>query len=65
MINLDTYFLEVGARFSVKVATKAFLRGKKTFKNLDFCGILLKQKWRNATKTIEVFAIDFTSLYLA
>ena len=44
MINLDTYSLEVGARFSVKVATKAFLRGKKTFKNLDFCGILLKQK---------------------
>ena len=30
------YFLEVGARFSLKVVTKAFYRGKKSSENLEF-----------------------------
>ena len=31
-----TYFLKVGARFSLDVVTKACFSGKKIFKNLDF-----------------------------
>ena len=31
-----TYFLKVGERFSLKVATEATFRGKKTPENLDF-----------------------------
>ena len=31
----DTYFLEVGARVSLKVATKRSIRGKKNSENLD------------------------------
>ena len=33
---LATYFLEVGARLSLKVATKESFRGKKDSKKLDF-----------------------------
>ena len=35
-----TYFLEVGARVSLKVATKRPVRGKKT-ENLDFSVVFL------------------------
>ena len=30
------YFLEVGARLLLKVATKGFIRGKKNSENVDF-----------------------------
>ena len=32
MVGSDTYFLEVGAHVSLKVATKDYFRGKKTQK---------------------------------
>ena len=47
-----TYFLEVGARFSLKVATNSFLRGKR---NLAFLVVFVKQKRRSVTKKFAKF----------
>ena len=57
-----TYFLKVGARFSLDVVTKACFSGKKIFKNLDFQYTFLKRKRRSVTKKIEVCAIGLPSL---
>ena len=48
---LATYSLEVGARFSLKIATKTSLRGKKT---QIFRVTFLKQKRSSVTKITEV-----------
>ena len=51
----QTYFLEVGARVSLKAATKVFFRGKKVqiFSLFNTC--YLKQKRGSAIKAIYVF----------
>ena len=49
-----TYFLELGACLSLKLATKQSFRDKKNYVNLDLQAIFLKQKRRSATKKIEV-----------
>ena len=54
----DTNFLEVGARVSLKVATKGFFRGKKNSENLAFLIIFVKQKRRSATKKSEMFLMN-------
>ena len=59
-----TYYLEVGARVSLKLATKGFLRRKKTIENLAFQVVFLKQKRMNATKKFEMFLINFVSVNL-
>ena len=61
---LATYFLEVGAHFSLKVTIKASLRGEKILKILIFRLLFQKQKRRSANKEIDVSAIGFASLYL-
>ena len=57
-----TYFLEVGARISLKVVTKGFLRGKNTLKIYILKVVFLKRKRRSATKKIEVSLINLQSL---
>ena len=57
-----TYFLEVGARISLKVVTKGFLRGKTTLKIYILKVVFLKRKRRSATKKIEVSLINLQSL---
>ena len=59
-----TYFLEVGALLSLRVATKESIKGKATIKRLIY-GCFLKQKGRSATKKFKMFLINFASLYLA
>ena len=59
-----TYFLEVGARASLKLATKVFLRGKKNSENLAFQVALLKQKRRNAAKKFEMFLMNLALVNL-
>ena len=49
---LATYSLEVGARFSLKIATKTSLRGKKT--QIFRVKVTLKQKRSSVTKITEV-----------
>ena len=58
-----TYFLEVGAQVSLKVANKGSISGKKLWK-LRFLGCFLKQKQRSVNKTFEMFLINLASLYL-
>ena len=50
-----TYFLEVSARVSAKVATNGSFRGKRTSKNRIFEAIIRKQKRRSTTKVIYAF----------
>ena len=50
-----TYFLEVSARVSYRVATNGLFRDKKSSKISIFDAIITKQKRRRATKTIYVF----------
>ena len=50
-----TYFLEVGARVSLKVATIVFFRGKNVQKFSFFKAYSLTQKRGSATKAIYVF----------
>ena len=57
-----TYFLEVGTRVSLKLATKGFLRSKKNFENLAFQVVFLKQKRRSANKKFEIFLINLASV---
>ena len=57
-----TYFLEVGARVSLKVAAKKFFRGKKVRKFSIFKAIILKQKFRSATKKNGVPLINLALL---
>ena len=64
MLYSATYFLEVGARISLKVTTKGSLRGKKNSKNRAFKVALLKQKQRGATKKFEDFLKYLALLYL-
>ena len=52
--------MQVGACVSLKLASKGFLRGKKTSQNLAFQTFLLKQKRRSATKTFELFLYQFS-----
>ena len=59
-----TYFLEVGARISLKVATKRYPRGKKSSEKLHFQVVFLKQKCKSANKKFGMFLINFTLLYL-
>ena len=47
--------MEVGARLSLKVATKVFFRGKKVQKIRFFEAYSLKQKRGSAAKDIYVF----------
>ena len=42
LLGLDTCFLEVSAHVSLKVTTKACLRGKENSGNLDFTVVLVK-----------------------
>ena len=44
-----TYFVEVGARVSLKIATKVYIRHKKNSENLNFSVVFLKSKRRSAT----------------
>ena len=61
-----TFSLEVGARISLKVATKGSVRGKKNSENLDFSVVFLYiAKRRSATFNVELFLINLASLYLA
>ena len=50
-----TYFLEVGAHVSLKVATKVSLRGKETLEIYSFS--FLRQR-RSAIKKVEVSLIN-------
>ena len=59
-----TYFLEVGACISLKVATKGSLIGKEYSENLYFYVVFLKQKRSGATKKFEMFLINLALLYL-
>ena len=59
--GLDTYFLQLGARFPSNVATKAFFEGKKI---QTLAIVFLEQKRRSATKKNDVSAKDLASLYL-
>ena len=47
-----TYFLEVGARVSLKVATKGSLRGKKSAKKISFLGCFSKAKTEECDQNI-------------
>ena len=60
----DTCFLEVGARLSLKVATKGSIRGKKNSENLEMKITFLKQKRRSPTKKIDVSLIHLELLAL-
>ena len=60
-----TYFLQVGARNSLKLATKWFLRCKKSSENWAFQVALLNQERSNATKKFEMFLINLATMYLA
>ena len=53
-----TYFLEVGARVSIKVTIKMSLRGKKNSGNSNFMVVFLKQKRRTASKKFKTFIIN-------
>ena len=64
MPNLDTYFLEVSAHASLKVATENSYTGKKIQKLSILKFFFLKKKRKNATKKIEVSLINLPSLYL-
>ena len=44
MVGSDTYFLEVSAHVSLKVATKDYLRGPKKSKNLALLSLSSKTK---------------------
>ena len=48
----STYFLEVSVGLSLKVATNGSFRSRETSKIKTFEAIILKQKWRSATKVI-------------
>ena len=61
--DLDTCFLEVRAHVSLKVATNDSFRGKQIHK-FSILSLFLKQKWKSATKKIEVLVINFASQYL-
>ena len=52
MASSDTYFLDVSAHDSLKVATNNSFRDKKDYENLDFQVICLKRNQRSATKKI-------------
>ena len=45
-----TYFMEVSARVSLRVATKSLFRGKKSSKITIFDNIIVKQKRKSAIK---------------
>ena len=64
MLAPNTYFLEVSARLSLKVVTKASFRGKEVLKFSIFKVFFLKQKRRSATKNNEVPLMNLTLLYL-
>ena len=51
------YFLEVGARISLKVATKGSSRGKKSSKSLDSQATFLNQMQRSKTIISYIFLI--------
>ena len=52
-----TYFLEVSAHVSLKVAAEGSFRGKKKLSVVNT--FFLKQKQGSATKSTEVFLISF------
>ena len=54
-----TYFLEVSAHVSLKVAAEGSFRGKKIQKLSVVNTFFLKQKQGSATKSTEVFLISF------
>ena len=56
-----TYFLEVSACVSLKVAMKVFFRGKQIQKFIFLEAYSLKQKRENATKPIYVFQSNLGS----
>ena len=56
-----TYFPEVGAGVSLKVATKVSPKGENNSEILDF-SLFLRQKWRSVTQAFETILIKFTSL---
>ena len=58
-----TYFLEVGVCVSLKLATKGFLRAKKT-ENWALQVVFLKQKRRSATKKCGMCLINLVSVNL-
>ena len=64
MSGLETYFLEVSAHASLKVATKASCRSKKIKKFSIFKARFLKQKRGSTTKKSEVSVTNLASLYL-
>ena len=51
-----TYFLEVSVRFSLKVATKQSIRGKKNSQNLDFQAVFLKKNGGVRPKCLKCFS---------
>ena len=55
---LATYVLEVGARVSLKVATKGSLRGKKNSEKLDFTVAFPKEKRRSETKKCKLSLLN-------
>ena len=61
---LARYFLEILARLSIKVATKVSSRVKINSQILDFKAVFPKQKRRSATKKLEMFQINLTSIYV-
>ena len=69
LINLEvcsnTYFLQVSAHVSLKVATKGYFRGKKNSETLDIWLVFLKEKRRSAIKKIEVSLTNLALLSLA
>ena len=68
MPDSGTYFLEVCAQVSLKVATKGSFGGEKILKLSNFKVIFLKQKRRSVTKKWGVFVkfgiiIPYSSIY--
>ena len=59
-----TYFVQVGARVSLKLANKVFLRGKKSHENIAFQVALLKEKCMSTAKNFETFLISLASVNL-
>ena len=58
MPGLDTYFLELSARVSLKGSTKGSSGGKKIQKFNIVNPFFLKKKRRSETKKIEVFLFN-------
>ena len=62
--SVATYLVEVGARVSLKVATKGSPRGKKKHGKFGFLGYFFNAKMEERDQKFEVFSINLTSPYL-